>query len=424
MDRSNGQPLARIGQGVSSPLRRGWLKAFSSLRNQNYRWFWLGILGSFNAMQMQTVAQGWLVYEMTDSPLALGIVSAAWGLPVLLFSLFGGVIVDRMEKRNLLIITQSSIFLTNLTVAFLITIQAVALWHLVAASLLSGIIFAFNMPGRQAFMVDLVGEQDLFNAIALNSTAMNVCRIASPALAGVLVGFVGTAGVYWIIVASHAWAIITLLMIPLSGAVVLKPNVSLRDDLKEGLHFVRENSIIVALMAVAFVPILVAMPYQMLMPVFARDVLQSGSTGLGLLMSAVGTGALIGSLVIASLGNFQGKGKMLLMTGILFGVALILFSVSKSMFLALLFLIFVGAGSSSFMTANNTLLMTNTPKELVGRVMSIYMITWGLMPLGTLPAGAVANVFGAPLTVVAGGAILTLFLLAVAVAKPRIRQLA
>jgi MFS family permease len=165
------------------------------------------------------------------------------------------------------------------------------------------------------------------------------------------------------------------------------------------------------------------MPYQMLMPVFAKSVFKSGEMGLGLLMSSVGIGALLGSTLIATLGNFQHKGVLMLLTGITFGIFLVFFSLSRSLIPALIFLLFVGFGSSMFMALTNTLLMENTPEELIGRVMSIFMMTWGLAPLGMLPAGALAEAFGAPITVLIGGAILFLFLLAVVVSQPRIRRL-
>ena len=399
------------------------LAAFSSLRIKDYRWLWLGNLFSFNAMQMQMVARGWLVYTMTGSPLALGLVSAGFGVPMILFSLYGGAIADRVRKRNILLVTQGCMLLMSLVITVLINTDLIALWHLVVASLFSGVIFSFMMPARSAFLVEMVGEDDLMNAVALSSMAMNISRIASPAIAGVLLKIIDVPGTYWFITLSYVLTILTTTKIPLGDLMAARPNVPMWDDVKEGLRYVKGNAIILSMLILSFVPILVAMPYQMLMPVFARSVFNSGETGLGLLMSATGLGALIGSTIMAFLGNFQHKGLLMLINGIGFGLFLMAFGFSGSILTASIWLVFVGGTSSMFMTATSTLLMTNTPPELIGRVMSLFMMTFGLMPLGTLPAGALAQAIGAPFTVFIGGAILFLFLIVAALSQPRLRKL-
>ncbi|MBW2091699.1 MAG: MFS transporter [Deltaproteobacteria bacterium] len=409
-------------RGSARPSRR-WSAAVSSLRIRNFRWLWLGNFASINGMQMQMVARGWLVYTMTDSPLALGLVSAGWGVPVLLFSLYGGVIADRVRKRNLILVTQSSVCLITLIITVLIATDLISLWHLVVSSVLSGVIISFSMPARQAFLVELVGKDDLLNAIALGSTAMNICRIASPALAGVLLKLIGIPGVYFIVVISYSLALLTLFKIPPGGVIAARPDVPVMRDLAEGFRYVFKNSTILALIVISFITVFVAMPYGMLMPVFAKSVFTAGETGLGLLMSAIGVGALGGSAIIASLGNFKRKGVLMLMAGIIFGVSLVLFGISSSFYPALFFLIFVGGGSSMFMTLINSLMMSYTERALVGRVMSIYTWTFGLMPMAMIPAGAFAEFFGAPLTVIISGSILTLFLISVTLGRPGIRRL-
>jgi MFS family permease len=399
------------------------LAAFSSLRIRDFRWLWLGNLFSFNAMQMQMVARGWLVYTMTGSPLALGLVSAGFGVPMILFSLYGGVIADRVRKRNLLLVTQAFMCLLSLVITILINTDLITLWHLVVASLFSGVIFSFMMPARSAFLVEMVEEEDLMNAVSLSSMAMNISRIASPAIAGVLLKVIDVPGTYWVITLSYCLTMLTTTKIPLGDLMTARPNVPMLEDVKEGLRYVIGNKIILAMLLLSFIPILVAMPYQMLMPVFARSVFHSGETGLGMLMSATGLGALVGSTIMASLGNFQHKGLLMLFTGIGFGLFLMVFGYSGSLIMASVWLVFVGGTSSMFMTATNTLLMTNTPQELMGRVMSLFMMTFGLMPIGTLPAGALAEAVGAPFTVFLGGAILFLFLAAVTITQPYLRKL-
>jgi len=399
------------------------LAAFSSLKIRAFRWLWLGNLFSFNAMQMQMVARGWLVYTMTGSPLALGLVSAGFGVPMILFSLYGGAIADRVRKRNLLLVTQACMCLLSVIITILINTDLIALWHLVTASLFSGVIFSFMMPARSAFLVELVEEDDLMNAVSLSSMAMNISRIASPAIAGVLLKIIDIPGTYWVITLSYCLTMLTTTKIPLGDLMAARPNVPMWEDVKEGLRYVIGNRIILSMLLLSFIPILVAMPYQMLMPVFARSVFDSGETGLGMLMSATGLGALAGSTIMASLGNFQHKGLLMLINGIGFGLFLMVFGYSGSLYTASAWLILVGGTSSIFMTATNTLLMTNTPQELMGRVMSLFMMTFGLMPLGTLPAGALAQAVGAPFTVFLGGAILFVFLAAVTITQPYLRKL-
>jgi MFS family permease len=398
-------------------------KAISSLRNRNFFLLWVGMFASVNGMQMLIVARGWLVYTMTESPLALGLVAAGMGAPLVLFSLFGGAVADRVRKRNLLLVTQSCICLLNAAMTILVFTHLVALWHLVTSSILTGVIFSFSMPTRQALIVELVGADDLTNAIAMNSLAMNICRIASPALAGLLLKLIDIPGVYLIVVFSYATSMITLILIPPGGVTTAGPHVPLIRDVVVGMRYIRDNSTLLALLIIAIVPILFATPYQMLMPVFAKSIFKAGETGLGLLMSAGGVGALGGSAFIASLGNIQRKGVLMVLTGSIFGIALVLFGLSKSFLLALICLVFVGSGGSMFMTLITSLIMVNTPSNLIGRVMSIFIMTFGLMPLAMLPAGALAKVFGAPSIVSVGSGIFTLILIYIAVTQPRIRKL-
>ncbi|MFC2035301.1 MFS transporter [Chloroflexota bacterium] len=413
---------ANHGVGLPKPSG-GLFKTFESLRNSNYRWLWLSMLASFAGLHMQMIARGWLVVEMTDSPLILGLVSSAFAIPLLIFSLFGGVIADRLPKRNLLIFSQSSIFIISLVIAILIHTETIAVWHLVTAALLLGAVFSFNMPARQAIIPELVGEQSLMNAIALNSAAMNLTRVAAPALAGLLVGIVGVSGVYWIVTGCYVVSIGSLSMIRVTAKKAVKPSTSMRKDLVAGLSFVRHNPTILTLLTMAIIPVVFGMSYQMLMPIFARNVLDVGASGYGALMSAAGLGALIGSLGIASIGNFQRKGLLLLGFGLVFGVTLILFSISSVFSLSLVILVGVGIGSTGYMALNNTLIQLKTPSEMRGRVMSLFMMTVGLVPLGTLPSGAIAEVTGVAPVVGVSGAILLVFMVVMALTQPRVRKL-
>ena len=411
------------GMGPGGPGAGFRLAALSSLKIPSFRWLWFGNFFSFNSMQMQMVARGWLVYTMTDSPMALGIVSAGFGLPMVVFSLFGGTVADRVRKRNIILVTQSFMAAMSLVITLLIETDAIRLWHLFVSSCVAGVIYSFMGPARSAFLVELVEEKDFLNAISLQSMAMNVCRIASPALAGVLLKIIGIPGVYWVITISYFCVVLTTWKIPPGEPMAVRADAPMIAEILDGIRFVKGNKIIVALLVMSFVPILLVMPYQMLMPVFARSIFKAGETGLGLLMSATGVGALIGSLITATMGNYQHKGLLMLITGLAFGFFLIPFAMSGSLVMAAVYLLFVGVSSSIFMSLNNTLLMSNTPDDLMGRVMSIFMMTFGLMPLGTVPSGALAEVIGAPLTVAGGGVLLVLFLIIVSIYQPIVRKL-
>ena len=422
MDMHDGPPVP-LPIPRRAPASTFRTSTFAALANRNFRWYWFGMLASFNVMQMEVVARGWLVYNLTGSPLALGAVSFGFGVTMVLFSLFGGAVADRVQKRNLLLFTRTGMTLVSLTITLLITLDRIAVWHLMVASVFSGSFMSFYMPGRQAFVRELVGRETLLNAIAMNSMAMNICRIASPALAGILLKVIGVKGVYWLIAVSGVLVVFSLAMIPSSVSARGRAGAPMLKDMADGLRYVRRHTVLLMLIVVGLLPVVTAMPYQMLMPGFAKTVFTSGATGLGLLMSAVGVGALTGSTLIVSFGDFRRKGQIEILAGLTFGSALVLFGLTGSMLPAMACLLFVGAGSSVFMTLNSTLIMTHTPEDLTGRVMSINLMGFGLMPFASLPAGALAQAIGAPLTVILGGGILVVFLTGAAVFQPRLRNL-
>ena len=437
--------VGETGPEVVTP-EQARIRTFTSLRTPNYRWFWLGSLASFAGLQMQIIARGWLVWEMTGSELALGIVSFAFGIPIFLFSIFGGAVADRVNKRNLLIATQAFNVIITLVIAILITMNMIELWHLVLAAVGIGFSFVFNGPARQSIIPELVTRRELLNAISLNATAMNVTRIFGFALGGVLLPIIGYAGVYYIVVVCYiaATALMFMILLPSKDAApTTKPEMAygtggtsnaglntivqfLKDmwrDLKEGLSYVRHSSLVISLLAMAFVPLAFGLPYMNLMPAFAGEVLGLGETGYGLLMAMTGVGALIATLAIASLGDFRRKGMLLFGLALVFGVMLGFFSISHSYPLSLAILVGAGAGGAGYMALNNTLLQSNVPLRILGRVMSIYMITFALMPMGTLPIGAVAEAFGPTIAVAGGAIIIVLFTLAMAILRPSLRRL-
>ncbi len=400
------------------------VSTFGSLKNRNYRWFWIGSLASFGAMQMQLLARGWLVYELTSSTLALGIVTAGFGLPLVTVSFLGGVAADRLPKRRLIMFSQTISAMIGLIIGVLIWTGNIQLWHLAASAVAGGTTFAFNGPARQAFTPELVGKNELMNAFAINSAGLNLTRILGPAAGGFLVAFTGVDGVYFISVALYFASAGTVAMISVSGKPGQPRTSSAWADLKEGLIYARSNTIIFPMLLMAFMVAIFAMPSQFLMPAFAKDVLGVSEIGLGWLMAMMGVGAIGGSLTIASLGNFQRKGLLLLGTSLLLGLFLTLFSLSDSFYLSLALLAGVGMGNSGFMAMNNALLLTYSDAGKRGRVASLYLVAMGFMPLGVLPIGYAAEFWGVSLAVGTGAAVMVLATLVFGTVLPQIRKLA
>ncbi|MCL4533772.1 MAG: MFS transporter [Bacteroidetes bacterium] len=398
-------------EGIPLPERpeaKGWRRTFAALSGRDYRYFWMGLLAFYSAMQMQTVAQGWLVYEMTESAVALGAVTFAIGLPLLALSPLGGVAADRVDKRRLLMMTQLFLAVISSTIAVLIATELIEVWHLMAASALKGTIFAFNMPARQAFIAELAPEKDLMNAIALNSTGMNLTRVMMPGAAGLFIGIIDVAGVYAVMTLLYIVAMVTLSLVTPRPARPKTAGVPFLRELTVGASYIAKNPVIPTLIALELFSVLFAMQYQVLMPVFAVSVLDTGPAGLGYLLSAVGIGGLLGSLFVASLGDFKHKGRLDLAAAAAFGVMLFLFTQARSFELSLLLLALTGVANITFSATNNTLIMTNSLSNVRGRVMSVYLMCWGVQPLAALPIGALADTIGAPLTVAIGASILTL----------------
>jgi len=398
-------------------------RTFRALRHRNFRLYWCGQLFSLTGTWMQNVAQGWLVYRLTDSPLALGLVGFVGSLPILLFSLFGGVIADRLHKRNLLLATQTAAMLQALILATLTVTGLIQVWQIIVLALLLGTVHAFDTPARQAFVIELVGKEDLMNAIALNSSVFNATRIIGPAIAGVLISLIGEAGAFYINAFSFLATIAALLLMRVE-AVNHSDGETVWRNLIAGLRYIKQTPIVRTLLSLIAVSSLFGMSAVALMPVFAKDILQVGPTGLGFLTAAIGGGALSGALTLASLGNFQRKGLLLSIGNLAFPSMLLLFALSRSFPLSLLFLIGGGWGLITQNALTNTLLQTSVPDHLRGRVMSVYALMFlGMMPLGNLQAGVVAEHLGAPVAVVLGASVVGGYALWVFLKRPQVRQL-
>lgn len=405
------------------PILNGWRTTFSSLENPHYRWFWFSATFTAAAMNMQIFARGWYMYELTDSPLALGWVSFGAGLPLLLLSPFAGVFVERWEKRNLMIVTQLLVTLMLLTVALLITTDTIVWWHLVVASVVNGFILAFNIPSRQSIVPQLIEQRQIMNAVALSSGTENLNRVLAPAIGGVLIAAIDIDGVYFLMVGLSLAATLLLFFVPPVGKRAPDALATVRSEIVEGVSYVRNNPALRELLVMAVIPILFGMPYMMLLPLFAKDVLEVGSDGLGFLTAAAGVGALSASIVLASMGDFGRKGALLLTCASVFGISLVLFASSSTFFISVLLLLVVGMASSSYMSVNNTLLLLNSDEKMRGRVMSLYMTNIAIFPIAVLPITAIIELLDAPLVVGVGGAILIVFSLMMAMFAHTLRKL-
>jgi len=399
------------------------LATFAALQDRRFRWYWIGMLASASAMQMGGVGQGWLVYEMTGSALALGWVSASWSISNSVLSPWAGVLSDRVEKRTLILWMRGLMMLSSLAIAGLIAMDAIQVWHLAAYSLFRGVLFAVLMPAQNAYLAELVDRRTLFNALSLNSVGMGLAGIFAASLAGFLIDAIGVEAVYLGLALLYLVVFMTMFKLPRTGATGTV-STSVWSDVTAGARYIRACRVLIPLLAIVFIRGALAMPYRTLMPKYAQDVMQLDASGLGILVAAPGVGSLISSLILASLGDFRGKGKLLLGSAVVLGTALVLFSNTQVFAIVLILLAVVGAASNVCMVTNRALLQVNCDSAYLGRVMSGYMMMFGLTQLGTIPVGAFADRFGVPMVLTVLGALLVVVIVLVWVTQPRIRKLA
>ncbi len=410
--------------GPLAPLAR----VYPALGHPEFRLLWLGMLPATLAWQMSVVSAGYAAFVLSGTATALGLVSLAQGLPMLVFSLVGGVVADRFPRRTVLILTQATFGVASGLVAVLSLGGWLQVWHLVMLSLVQGTAICFNVPTRQAYIGELVGPRLLRNAVALNNAGLNLCRIAGPSLAGGLLAVpaLGVGGVFTVMTAMYAAVLAALWRLPARPASAGEPGVARAtgwSDLVEGLRYIRASGVLLALMGLALVPLFFGLPYQTLMPLFAERVFAVGAAGLGALMAASGIGALLGSVTVASLAEHPRPALVQLALGVGFGLALIGFGLAPGFAVALGCLALVGFCSSAYNALNNTLIMANTEQRLYGRVMSVYLLTFAVMPLGAAPAAWLADHLGGRLTVVLDGAIVAAVVIGVALLYPPYRRI-
>jgi MFS family permease len=398
-------------------------ETFAALRYPNYRLWFFGQMVSLMGTWMQATAQGFLVYELTRSPEFLGYVGFAAGAPTWLFMLYGGLIADRMSRRTLLVITQVFMMLLALILAGLTFLNWVQPWQIILFAFLLGVANAFDAPTRQAFVVEMVDREDLTNAIALNSTMFNSATAVGPAIGGLVYALVGPAWCFTINGLSFIAVISALLAMRLKPVAHARRSGSALADIKVGLKYVSQNTTIRLLILNMVIVSLFGMGFVTLFPAWSVNILDGDSTTNGFLQSARGLGALLGALIIASMGRYRYKGRLLMIGAFIFPCMLLVFLSVRWLPLALLALVGVGLGQMIMMNTSNAIVQTKTPDELRGRVMSIYTLSFfGFMPLGALLAGGLAARLGEPLTGYLGAFVLLGFALLVWWRVPSLRQ--
>jgi MFS family permease len=379
---------------------------FRALKHRNYQYFFVGQLLSLIGTWMQSVAQAWLVYRLTDSTVLLGLISFSGQIPVFLLATLGGAIADRYNRQRILQITQTIAMILATVLTILTLTGAIEVWHIFVIAALLGLTNAFDIPTRQAFIVDIIERKDLTNAIALNSSMFNGARIIGPAVAGLLVASVGEGWCFGINAVSYIAVLTGLFLIRIETQRKTAAAGSAISNIIEGFKFVAKTSPIRSLLLLLGLVSLMGSPYAVLMPIFADQILNGGASGLGILMGASGVGALAGALALAARKSLKGLGRWIALASAGFGTCLILFSFSRSFWLSAAFLVPAGFAMMIQMAASNTLVQSMIPDELRGRVMAVYsMMFMGMAPLGAMFAGTVAQNIGAPYTVAIGGAV-------------------
>jgi MFS family permease len=402
-------------------------RTFGSFKNRVYRIYFGGMLGQMAAMNMQQVVGSLLIYRLTGSAAILGAMSFAGAVPMICFSLFGGVIADRFDKRKVMIAGQAAFAVVSLAVALAITVgyltaQHVGSWWVLAASsVLQGSVMGLMMPSRQAILPEIVSEDQLMNAVSLNTMGMNVLQLVAPALAGFLVDASGFAMVYYVMTAMYITAVVFVCLLP-TVRTAAKIRISAFDSIAKGFSYVRHNTDVLYVLLFTMAIVLLAMPYNNLMPIFVDDVLHVGATGMGVLMSVSGIGAMIGSVVLASLPTRR-RGVMLGVSGVILGLALTAFAFSRSWPLSLVLIALVGLGQTGRMTLSSTLVQSHVDSEYMGRVMSVFMMQFGFTSFSTFLAGLLTQGVGVQWAIGSFAILLAVISVAVLIFVPRIRRL-
>jgi MFS family permease len=401
-------------------------RTFEALKSHDYRLLWLGAVGSLTGAQMRQIANGWLAFELTGSAAVLAMVTLGQALPGFFLAMFGGVIADRVKKRRLLLFTQSCIVLDSLSMAILVSTGLIEVWMIAVLAAVHGSVLSFNQPSRQAYMVELVEPNQMTNAIALYNSGQTCVRILGPSIAGALITlpFIGLTYVFYVITAFYLIPVALLFMIKPRPEGAPRRRRALLTDFRNGISYIKNHEVLKVLIIAGLIPPLLGNHYQQFLPVFASDkVLNVGASGLGLMATATGIGAFLGSMCVASFGNMRRRGLVQLTTGALFGITLILFSQAPAFPFAIATLVIVGFMASAYQTLNSTLAVAASDPAYYGRVASVQQMNNSMSSFAVLPFGYSVDKFGAPTVVLCSGIAITLFWTFVGLFVPAYRRI-
>ncbi len=399
------------------------ISTFRSLRHRNYRLLWIGTLFSSSGLWLQQVTINWLAFDLSGSSFVVGLASGARSLPLLGLGPVGGVMADRYDKKRLMLLTQIAQLLLTFAFGLVIIAGWIQVWHLFAFSLLSGIAWALNMPVRQSVVPTTVPREDMMNAMALNSAGFNITRIIGPALAGIMITTVGPGENFLIQSAAYLGVAISVMQLRLPEVKQAARDVNVWGNLKEGAAYVWKHDTLRTQMSLALVPVVIALPYIAILPQFNREDLGGDPGSFGMLMAAPGLGAVSATLVLASMKNMDRKGLLLLGAVFSLGMSLIALAFAPSLWVALPILVVIGACQMAYMTTNQTVLQLTAPDDYRGRVMGIYMLNQGMLPLGSLFSGTIADIWSAPIALAIMGGLVALMAVAFFFRSPTIRNM-
>ena len=397
-----------------------------AMRYPKYRAYWFGTLASVCGFQMLMFAQGWLTYELTGSPLILGYVGLANASAAIALNLFGGVLADKLDKRKLILYSQLTTAALIFLLAFLTLFELVRVWHIIVLAFAAGAVNAFDQPARQALYPQLIDRKVIMSAVALNSAIWQGTRIVAPAIAGTVIGIIGTATAMFVAGGGFVIMAIVILLLQVPKIESVSSGSAVK-DLLEGLRFIKGSSIFAFLIGMTFFNSFFGMAYITMMPAFAVDVLKVGANGQGWLMTIGGVGALAVTIVLGSAGNFRQKGLLIIGGGVSFGLSIVAFALTSkfvgSFPLALAIMLVMGTSSSIYMISIMSSLQMMVPDRMRGRVMGFYGMTWSIMPLGGLQSGALATFVGVPFAIAIGGGLVAAFALGPGLINKQLRNI-
>ena len=383
---------------MARPPRGSWSlsKTGSSLRYRNFRLLFIGTVFSHTGDFMQAMAQAWLVWTMTNSPFLLGLLGFCQAVPRLLLGAIGGALVDRLDRRRLLLLTQNLAMVQAFAFWALVYFDLIRFWHIVVLVLFIGTVNTLNQTARQSLINTLVPRAELMNAIALNSSIVNLSKVIGPSLGGVLIAIIGVAGCLLVNAVSFLAIILSLVMMDLPLWQREEKEENFWQEVIEGYNYIKTNHQVFSVLSLAYIVALIGSPYTRFLPVFATDIFHAGPSGFGLLLAAPGVGAVGSGLWLASMGNIRRRRNFVFLSVLAFSLFLMLFSFSRSMLLSLLCLVMVGASHIAFRAVANTTIQMETPPHLLGRILSLFFMDKGLWSFGTLFIGSVASLLGTP----------------------------